>query len=301
MTSGITLIAIGSYGYLQWANNMAVSLRYHSPGVAIQLITSHQLEPDAHAFNLYDVITVVPDEQFTDKQGRLFPAKLKTSLYRYLHFDETIYLDVDGCILKDITPLFDTRSDFASDVQGIYDLTQGEYFPAMKWARPDTVWFHFGLKPFDRLPAINSSFLFIRKSAACELLFETAHELLMTNPLPVQNHLNMWGIKRNTKNQQPDELYMNVALAMLRIPVEHIPALHFRLCTESGDYQPIEVIRNNYYGIGLFGELRSNHQSLQQHYNHEMKKMWNAVITSQTGAPFYNKCELLGNSKFATL
>lgn len=297
MTKGITLVAVGNYGYLQWANNMAVSLRYHSPQVPIQLITSKKLEPDAHVLGLYNIITVLPDEDFTDCDGRLFPAKLKTALYHHLVFDETIYLDVDGCIIRDITPLFETKSDFAADVQGVYDLTQGEYFHAMKWARPDVTWFHFGLRPFDRLPAINSSFLFLRRSDLCEALYEKAYELLLTNPLRIENHMNVWGIKRKTKNQQPDELYMNVALAMLKIPVQHISAIHFRLRTETGDYLPIEKISENYYGIGLFGELRSNHLSLQQHYNQQMKKMWKAV----TGTTFYNKCELLANSKFAVL
>lgn len=300
MSRGVTLVAIGGYGYMQWAINMAVSLRYHSPAVAIQLITSQILKPNAYAIaGLFDEVTIVSDSAFTDEQGRLFPAKLKTSLYSYLHFDETIYLDVDGVIIKDITPLFAQTEDFGTDVQAIYDLSQGEVFNAMKWATPAVTWFHFGLKPTDQLPAINSSYLFIRKGETCEALYKLAHELLMNNPLPVDQHWHPWGIKRKTKNQQPDELYMNVALAMLKTPVHHCGAIHFRLRTETGDYLPIESIRNSCYGIGLFGELRSNHLSLLDHYNNEMKKCWTAIVSNKLGGAFYNKCENLAGSKFA--
>lgn len=301
MTQGITLIAIGRYGYLQWAINMAASLKHHTPGAPVQLICSRALLPDAQLsqsrYGLFDILTPVDDDSFM-QDGRLFPAKLKTDFYKSLAFDETIYLDVDGCTIKDITPLFSTGAPFATDVQGTYQLTHGEHFNQMKWARPDVVWFHFGLNALATLPAINSSFMFIRKSAVCEKLFSLAHEQLMRNPLRPEQFWHPWGNTRKTKINQPDELYFNVALAQLNIIPQHIPAIHFRMANESGPPVPVEQLAQNHYGIGLFGELRTNHQSLREHYNKHMRQVWQQVIGNRTGEPFSAKCEILSQSKF---
>lgn len=301
LSKGVTLIAIGRYGYLQWAVNMAVSLKFHSPDIAIQLITSKFLSPDAEIaqskYSVFDVITEITDDEFME-DGKLFPAKLKTNFYKHLAFDATIYLDVDGCVIKDITPLFNIKSDFASDVQGFHYIAEGNDFNAMKWAKPYVVWEHFGLSEHARLPALNSSFVSIRKGELAESIFKKAHELLMTNPLPVEKHWHPWGQKRKSKNSQPDELYFNVALAVLNIIPEHTPAIHFRMVNEPGEGKPIEELAKGYYGIGLFGELRINHQSLREHYNKQMRIMWNQVCASKSGEPFHAKCEILSESKF---
>lgn len=301
MAQGVTLLAIGRYGYLQWAVNMAVSLKCHSPGAPVQLITSRALLPDAQIaqsrYGIFDILTVVEDDCFM-QEGKLFPAKLKTDLYRHLAFNETIYLDVDGCMIKDITPLFNTAANFASDVQGTHQLIDGETFEAMKWARPDVVWWHFGLPAMAKLPAINSSFMFIRKSTECETLFATANHQLLCNPLPLAQHWCSWGNKRKTKINQPDELYLNVALAELNMQPQHIRPVHFRLINETGAPVPLEELAQHYYGIGLFGELRSNHQSLREHYNKHMRFVWQQVVGAKTKEAFSAKCEILSLSKF---
>ena len=297
---GVTLIAIGKYGYLQWAINMALSVKYDTPDCNIQLITSEFLKPDAEAakanYGCFDILTVVPNEAYMD-EGRLFPAKLKTSFYDYLAFDETVYLDVDGCMIKDISPLFDIKADFASDVQAVYDITQGDRFEAMKWARINVVYEHFKLPACAKFPALNSSFMFIRKSETAKSIFANAYNELMNNPLPLEKHWYSWGQKRKTKNNQPDELYMNVALAKLGIIPEHIGAINFRMINEGGQAIPLQEIAKSKYGIGLFGELRINHISMREHYNRHMKTVWQYMVKS--GEPFSAKCEILSQHKFA--
>lgn len=300
MSKGVTLIAIGKYGYLQWAINMALSVKYHTPNCDIQLITSEGLLKDAETaktkYGCFDVLTPVNESEYTDS-GKLFPAKLKTSFYNYLAFDETVYLDVDGCMIKDISPLFDISEDFATDIQGVYDITQGDRFEAMKWARIKDVYEHFKLPACAKLPAINSSFMFIRKGDLCKRIFETAHETLMNNPLPLERHWYSWGQKRKSKNNQPDELYMNVSFAKLGIVPFHASAIHFRMINERGNVVPLNTIANSHYGIGLFGELRINHVSLKEHYNKHMRQIWQAMVKS--GEPFSAKCEILSQHKFA--
>lgn len=88
---GVVLIAIGGVGYLRWANNMAVSLKTHSPNLPIQILVSKELFVEALSGGFFDVVTLVQDEMWKDENGRLFPAKLKTSFYDLVDFEEFIY------------------------------------------------------------------------------------------------------------------------------------------------------------------------------------------------------------------
>lgn len=293
MTQGVTLIAIGDRGYFNWACNMACSIKYHSPKVKIQLITEARFRDESKALpEFFDILTVVPEKSYTEN-GALFPAKLKLSLYEHLYFDETIYLDVDGCVLKDIAPLFDCEADLAGDVQGVYDRSQ-EGFIHLKWCKPDVIWPHYGLKEDAKLPAINSSFMFIRKSALNAKLFKLAYYNLMAKPIPYESHWHNWGKQRAGKIKQPDELYFDVAMAQLGIIPKHEVAVYFRLIIDEGKYLKADDIRQNHYAIGLFGDLRTNHLTCREIYDKEMGNMWRKF----TGKDFYNKSHILGKSKF---
>ena len=295
---GVTLIAIGGYGYLKWAVNMAVSLKYHSPDVAIQLITSEKLFLDASGKKeLFDIITVVENQMFEDESGRLFPAKLKTQLYQLLHFDETIYLDVDGCIIKDITPLFEIKENLATDVQGVYDISQGAVFNHLKWAKPKEIWEHFNLPKEAKLPAINSSFLFLRKCKEVEVLFQLSHWLLMETPLPYSKHWYIWGHHREHKVSQPDELYLNVAMAKLNIIPKNEVAIYFRMMNDPGERESLYSVRTKFYGIGLFGQLETNHRSSREMYDSAMRQMW----YEKTGTTTFETSENLSKTKFAVI
>lgn len=301
MSRGVTLLAVGGYGYLEWAVNQAVSIRYHSPDLPIQLIVSNDLrsyaEQAGQSMGIFDYITELADTDYkTD--GRLFPAKIKTALYRHLLFDNTIYLDVDGCTIAALEPLFDFKSNFVTDVQAIYSPVMGPEFEQMKWAKPAEFYKHFGLKELDRIPAINSSFMLIRKCDQIEKVFEKAHELLISHPMPESMRWYPWGKKRSSKINEPDELYFNAAFAVLGFMPDHKCAVHFRMDHESGPIVPIDDLAKSYYGIGLFGEMRSNHIALKEHYNKHMRQCWNEIVWPKTGAPFSAKAEILGNSKF---
>jgi len=298
MKRGVTLIAIGGYGYLKWAVNQAASLKYHSPEIPIQLICSLELKADAISnANIFDIITTVENEAWHDEAGRLFPAKLKTSFYHLLAFEETIYFDVDGITMKDITPLFNQKADLVSDVQGVYDLTQGEIFNHLKWAKPAIIWFHFGLRAKAKLPAINSSFLFIRKGETCQKIFDLAHELLMTYPLPIEKHWYNWGRLREHKNSQPDELYFDVAMAMLDFIPAHEVAVYFRMVNEKTQVPTLEEIKEKFYGLGLFGQLETNYAPNRDYYNREAKKCYTEIVS-----PYFSSlCEGLSQTKFAII
>jgi len=297
MMKGIVLIAVGGEGYLRWAVNMAASIKYHSPLLPIQLLASKGNYIGALSNSrFFDLVTLVEEEDYRDEKGRLFPAKLKTSFIHYVDFAEFIYLDVDGCILKDLSPLFEKGYTLATDLQGVYDRSMPEPFNHLKWAKPKEIWEHFGLEETAKLPAINSSFLYIKKSDCVEL-FDLAHDLLMNNPLPYEKHWYVWGRQRDTKVSQPDELYLNVAMAKLGLIPQHEVVIYFRMINDLCEHTDFRQVANEFYGIGLFGQLETNHRRMRAMYNDSMKQMW----TESTGLPFYDNAEKLSKTKFAVL
>jgi len=87
---GILLIAIGSTEYLEMAKNLAMSIKNVEPTMQIAL---------AHNFGtieskLFDVLVDVPFESY-NTNGQVEFIKVKTWMYDFSPFQETIFLDVD--------------------------------------------------------------------------------------------------------------------------------------------------------------------------------------------------------------
>lgn len=296
MTRGITLIVIGNTGYVDWAINMAASIKYHSPNVKIQLMVAEDLYDRAKSnpYAFFDIYTKLPKAAYTDSNGALFPAKLKLTMNKWFYFDETIYLDVDGMVIRDITPLFDTDADLSGDIQGVYDVSQGSEFEHLKWAKTATIWEFYGLNDEHRLPAINSSYVFVRKSVLTDTIFKQAYDNLMSNPIPYEHQWHKWGKGKGNKISQPDELYFDIALAQHDYIPENKVAVYFRLMNENGAYGTLTELQEKYYAIGLFGDMRTNHISVREMYDKYMAFVWREM----TGQVLYNKHQVLGKCKF---
>lgn len=295
MTKGVSILAIGSSSYSGWAVNFAVSLKYHSPDVAIQFICDkNNMIESSRYHHLFSQITLMDEADYTNENGNLFPAKAKTLLYKYFAFDLTAYFDVDAVIIKDISPLFELTGDLYTDVQAIHTIDKGNHFEQLKWAKPEVIWSHFGLNESHQLPAINSSFFLVRKTDKNKQLYEEAHKLLIENKLPREKYWHNWG---KGKGHDADELYFNVACAKMNYIPEHLCAVYFRTILEAGMAVPLENIQNSCYAIGLFGDVRSLHISVKEYYNRLMFNYWRALI----GTPFYNKAEVLLKGKIVNV
>jgi len=99
MTKGVSILAIGSSGYGRWAVNFAVSLKYHTPDVDIQLICDEQnLVETSHYHHLFERVTKIDSIDTVDDNGEFFPAKAKLNLYKYFAYDKTAYSNVAGVI-----------------------------------------------------------------------------------------------------------------------------------------------------------------------------------------------------------
>lgn len=260
---GILLFAVGDKTYLYWAYNQALSIKYHSPDLPIQILTEKgyfdQLQ--SHHRKFFDIVTYLPEHEIYETRKirprqiveKVAPAKIKTRLIQWSEFDKTIYLDVDGLTTKPLEPLFELCKDGEYYAQWAGKGKKGEDWGQMIWAHSNDIYDHYKLPPDCTMRFINSSFQYFKKNTIAEKVFEQAYQNLQ-NPIPITGLRNPWG------NSQPDELYMNIAFAQLgispRLDACYRPILFTLNSVHPGDINK-EV--GNYYGLGLWGDKRTNH------------------------------------------
>ena len=258
-STGVVLLAFGKVQYYWAAYNLAFSIRKHSPNVNITVLFDDPSKALSQCHDLMNYVNhighIAADDIYTNK--KLDPGKVKVNLYKYLPYDCNLYLDVDAIAIKDIQPMIDELSqsgkDYISHCVGYHTIDKGRDFKEMQWAWADRMWEHFNLLPSYVMPAINSSMQWIVKGSQTEAIYRTAKDLYFNNPIAIKDLRMKWG------GGQPDELYMNVALAIHGID----PALkaytrndgseggmiHFAM-TRGLSYQDII---NNYYLQSYYG------------------------------------------------
>ena len=213
MTKGILLVFWGKRGYGFAAHNLALSIKKYSNLPIHVLATEGVLK--YIPLTQFDKIEIIDEP--TD------PGRFKVSLYDRIPFDHTLFLDVDALCLRDIGPTLDSfindDKPYRCFVYGYYNKDSENEMPLMIWAYKDDIWNHYGLSDHT-LPASQSSLQYIRKSEFCEKLFNQIQENF-DNPIPLDSLRNKWG------GTQPDELYLNVALAQLNYDPQCESVIYF--------------------------------------------------------------------------
>jgi hypothetical protein len=261
-TTGVVLLAFGKPQYYWAAYNLAFSIRKHSPNVNITVLFDDPIKGISHCQDFMQYINnighIALDDIYTNK--KLDPGKVKVNLYKYLPYDCNLYLDVDAIALKDIQPMIDELSqsgkNYISHCVGYHTIDKGRDFKEMQWAWADKMWAHFNLLESYVMPAINSSMQWIVKGSQAEAIYSTALDLYSNHPIPVNELRMKWG------GGQPDELYMNVALAIHGID----PALKSYTRNDGSEGGMIhfamqrglsfEKITENYYLQSYYGGAR---------------------------------------------
>ena len=213
-STGVVLLAFGKVQYYWAAYNLAFSIKKHSPNVRITVLFDDVLKAISQCPEIVKYVEhfgdINPADIYTNK--KLDPGKVKVNLYKYLPYDCNLYLDVDAIAIKDIQPMIDELSqsgkDYISHCVGYHTIDKGRDFKEMQWAWADRMWAHFNLLPSYVMPAINSSMQWIVKGSQTEAIYRTAKDLYFNNPIETKDLRMKWG------GGQPDELYMNVALAI---------------------------------------------------------------------------------------
>jgi hypothetical protein len=105
--SGVILLAHGKRGYGFAAVNMAFSIKQHSPDIQITLFhDDNTLTQVPEKYLTFIDNFVKLDDEFYET-GRVEPGRAKLLAMDKSPYDNTLYLDVDGICLKDITPIFE--------------------------------------------------------------------------------------------------------------------------------------------------------------------------------------------------
>jgi hypothetical protein len=261
-STGVVLLAFGKPQYYWAAYNLAFSIRKHSPNVNITVLFDDPIKGISHCQDFMQYINnighIALDDIYTNK--KLDPGKVKVNLYKYLPYDCNLYLDVDAIALKDIQPMIDELAQsgkhYISHCVGYHTIDKGRDFKEMQWAWADKMWAHFNLLSSYVMPAINSSMQWIVKGSQAEAIYSTALDLYSNHPIPVNELRMKWG------GGQPDELYMNVALAIHGID----PALKSYTRNDGSEGGMIhfamqrglsfEKITENYYLQSYYGGAR---------------------------------------------
>jgi len=213
-SSGVVLFAFGHRVYYQAAYNLAFSIKHYSPDLPITLFVDSIESALKVCGDLVRVVSKIEavDNELFKTDGKFDPGKLKVSLYDLLPYQNNLYLDVDAVALKDLKPLIDeliaVNKPYCSHTVGYHTIDKGRAIPSMQWAWADEIWQRYGLTKKSVLPAINSSLQFIIKHETTKQIYDTAKELYLNNPIPVNKLRSTWG------GGQPDELYMNVSFAI---------------------------------------------------------------------------------------
>lgn len=205
----ILLIAFGKRGYAYSAYNLAFSIKHFSPNIPITIFHD-------------GILDTLPEEKKIhfdkiEKLQKADPAKIKSQIYDLSPFEETLYLDVDGIALKDINPLIAElqKYNYYTHLAGEHRLSDGNKMSSMLWAYSDSIISHFGLSKDTVLPATNSSIVWFKKCDEVKKLYDQLKANL-ANPIPLKDLRYQWG------GTQPDELYLNIALAQtgIQLPKE---------------------------------------------------------------------------------
>ena len=269
-TRGIVLMAFGKQAYAKMAFNMAMSIKFHSPDIKIAFINDGSCISaflDYHYQYFDQIISIHKDDAYDNagtKEEKLNPGKAKTRIYNYLPFDHNIYLDCDGAAMQPLEPLFDEciaqGGFYKTQVVGWHDVSKGRDFKEMQWAWFDEIVEHYNLPSDFTMPAINSSFAYIKKCKESEALFK---QVIKNFDNPMSNLRMPWGAT------QPDELYTNIALGQLSVQCDlglHPVYFNTHLVRDWAK------VTKEHYVLGIFGGVGFSHSSITDMYDRLMHK-----------------------------
>jgi hypothetical protein len=275
LKKGILLVSFGSATYAKYAYNMAYSIKFFSQDLPVFLYTDGigMDQVDNSVFDKIERYDFKPDD----------PGVNKTILFDITPFEKTIYLDVDGVCLKDISPLFNELEEQKVFAQVIDYGKKEDKITYSEWADNATVWNHFKLKEEAVLCGTQTSIIYFDKSKEAKAFFKDLKKNY-SKPLPKEKYLLLWGFKKH----HPDELYYSGTMAQHDIvPDKRIQPIFFPDKVES-----VTKILSDYYVLSQFGG-----QSLVRPYAHDLYNRHLSAIMRSKGKDHLFKSQNLYKNK----
>lgn len=257
-SQGYVMLAFGKPVFMQFAFNMMLSLRANGTKLPIQLIHDYTIENLTDAQQaMFDVLTEI-DEKHIRPNKNIEAGYAKVHLYDYLAFDESIYLDVDGVVFKNIDNLFEQNQDFKVQGDELHWVDGQEQLKAK-----------YGT---NNVQGSNSSIMFIRKGEQCEKLFNEAQKAIKN---PIKDLANSWF------GMQPDELYLGVGMDKANVKEPYFDGKYLLYLRRRIDYQgltKLDDIKEQFIGVGVYGNKTYNHHLSYKLYNQENQRNWMQIL-----------------------
>lgn len=232
----VTLLAFGRHGYAHAAVNMVASIRHHGYAGPIHLHVGAgllSLIPPGTAEAC--TINELPEEYTMD------PGWCKVNLPELFKGDDTLYLDVDGICLRDITPLIEIlRKDGRDYITSVIAQGKlGETIEYFEWATPQKVAEMHDLKDATYY-GIQSSWAYFKRSP---WLKKFHAEVLKTwEQWSISDLRNKWG------KGKPDELFYAIACSIMKHDPSHQHIVHF-----GKGFDQLPEVRKTHYILSLYG------------------------------------------------
>jgi hypothetical protein len=270
---GVLIAAFKSKYYGFFAFNLLLSIKENSK-LPVCLVADDSALKNLSRQQLNGFDKVVKIETPTQ------PAKVKLYLEQFTPYEETYYIDADSIVFGD----FDKHKKFYVECQGYGK--KGVEFPEMLWASMHDLHDHFGLDESLKIPAINSSFMFFTEDDF--KIFRTAQRLFEGNPYDMRNAPQKWGRNIN----QPDELYLNVSLALNNYNLTKETPVHYPL-KGTGAKHLIQLKEENKSILSFAGDGMNILPRGKEIYDRLMKQ-----YCKNNGIAHIYKCNMLTNEKF---
>jgi hypothetical protein len=277
MTKGILLMCFNSVTYGRYAYNMAQSIRHYTD-LPIHLISDSESTSgiDDSIFSSHEVIEFERNEL-----GKIDNCIAKIKLFERSPFDQTLYLDVDGAMLKNPEDLFKRFEGKTIWAQPMGTGTK-EHNITYTWAPNEIVWERFKLKEDTLFTTCQTSIIYFEKGKESKEFFKKLHSNYKQKLKPIE-YREMWGRSK----QHPDELYYSVTMAQMGISLEEFSPIFFPEKVEK-----ISTIEANYYVLSMYGGNNVKPYALA-YYDRIMQ-----AILGKRGLNHYYKAYKLYSKKF---
>lgn len=271
ITVSITLLAFGRRGYAIATANMVLSLRHYGYRGRINLHCTEGMERMLDDATKQEVLL----HRLSDELGR-DPGLCKASLPSLIQDRATLYLDVDGIAMKDVTPLVERLmlddQPILTQAAAPYVVGAGAKPQGHWWVAPKTMIERHGLKDGDRIFAVNTSAMWMRRGAALE---GVQREMLKAHAAYQRRDLvHKWG------SSMPDELCVSAACAVLGID----PTMPSVACFFDRAPARAEQVAEAAYVLPLYGSRHSNgctSEHKKQLYDGQIRIMRGRAAASQ--------------------
>jgi len=142
------------------------------------------------------------------------------------------------------------------------------------WAHPSKIWDKYGLEEKHRFPIVETGIQLLLRDKQTDNIFKLAR-MYFNDPIHIGDLKTSWG------HNQPDELYLGVAMTKLGYKPDFpkgVKSLHATYRDKIVDES--EIVKD-YYCYGLWGNKALNHSRLIGYYDrliNKYSKKWNRNI-----------------------